>query len=104
MSNKIIIIWVLFIIFLLSIIYLSGNYYLENEDYINLKQEYKSDVKSYLDENNLYPEYKITIDSDTLINEGFIDELIIKAKKCRAEAVVTKIIFFYVYDIRLTCK
>lgn len=104
MSNKILIIWTFLVVFILSTIYILGSYYLKNEEFIILKKEYKSEVKSYLKVNNFYPDNKMVVESKELINNGFIEEIKLKEKKCNAQAIVTKIFLFYFYDIDLKCK
>lgn len=106
MSNKIIILWTIIIFLLLSSIFLVGKYYLENKDYILLRQEFKRNVKTYIKENDLYPEVneEVTINSKTLIENDLIKELKYDNKECEAKAKVSKKFIFYLYDVEFKCK
>lgn len=101
MSNKLIMLWGFVIVLLVSLVYFIGIRYEDEIKYVNLKSDVKEAVKKYVEENDVSLPFSIT--TETLEEEGYIDELKLNEKVCAADVIVKKKFLFYSFDIKFTC-
>ena len=99
MSNKIVVLWGSIVFLLVISIYLIGLNRQKEE--VKLEEKVKSATIKYMDDNNL--SVPLELNSQTLIDEEYLDELKLNNKACEATIKVTKKYIFKNYDIKFKC-
>ena len=103
MNNKIIVLWGFIIFGLVISIYILGISKSDEVKYNELKENLKLSIDNYLSDNNLWPSNTITISSDELIENNYLNELSYEGSKCSADVIVTNNGKKYNYEYDITC-
>lgn len=103
MNNKIIILWGFIIFGMVISIYILGISKSEQIKYNEIKESLKLSVNNYLSDNDLWPINSITISSNDLIENNYLNELYYEGSKCSADVIVTRNGNKYNYEYDITC-
>ncbi len=103
MNNKIIILWGFIVFGLVISIYLIGISKSDEVKYNELKESLKLSINRYLDDYDLWPTDSITITSEELIENDYLNDLVYEGSKCSASVVVTKASSKYKYEYDISC-
>lgn len=103
MNNKIIILWGFIIFGMVISIYILGISKSEQIKYNEIKESLKLSVNNYLSDNDLWPINSITISSNDLIENNYLNELYYEGSKCSADVIVTHNGNKYNYEYDTTC-
>ena len=103
MNNKIIVLWGFIIFGLVISIYILGISKSDEVKYNELKESLKLSIDNYLSDNNLWPSNTITISSEELIENNYLNELSYEGSKCSADVIVTNNGKKYNYEYDITC-
>ena len=103
MNNKIIILWGFISFGLVISIYVIGISRSEEVKYDEIKESLKLSVDNYLSDTEEWPKSSVTITSEDLIKEKYLNELFYEGSKCSAEVTVTNNDGKYNYEYNITC-
>ena len=103
MNNKIIILWGFIIFGLVISVYILGISKSDEVKYNELKESLKLAVDNYLSDSDLWPSDSVTISSDELIKNNYMNELSYEGSKCSADVIVTNNGKKYNYEYDITC-
>ena len=103
MSSKVLVLWGVIVVGLVLSIFIYGSV---NKDALLLSSKFDSTIKEavnkYMEEEK--KEIPLNIDSDTLIEKEYLEELVDGNKVCKAKINITKKLIFKNYDIKYTCE
>ena len=103
MNNKIIVLWGFIIFGLVISVYVLGISKGNEVKYNELKENLKLSIDNYLSDNNLWPSNTITISSDELIENNYLNNLTYEGSECSAEVIITNNNGKYNYKYDITC-
>lgn len=103
MNNKIIVLWGFIIFGLVISIYILGISKSDEVKYNELKENLKLSIDNYLSDNNLWPSNTITISSEELIENNYLNNLTYEGSECSADVIVTNNGKKYNYEYDITC-
>ncbi len=103
MNNKIIILWGIIIFGLVISIYTIGISKSDNFRYKELKENLELSINKYLDDYDLWPADSMSITSDELIENDYLNELFYEGSKCSANVIVTNTDGKYKYEYDINC-
>ena len=103
MNNKIIVLWGFIIFGLVISIYILGISKSDEVKYDEIKDNLKLSVNNYLADNDLWPVNSVTVSSEELIENNYMNELSYENSKCFADVIVTNTGKKYNYEYDITC-
>ena len=103
MNNKIIVLWGFIIFGLVISIYILGISKSDEVKYNELKECLRLSVDNYLSDNDLWPASSITVSSEELIENDYMNALTYEGSECSADVIVTNSGGKYNYKYDITC-